>query len=91
MVRVAKGMSHAYIETHPGTLANPRPATPALPADLVESLHRIAVERTGKLIAALCGVVGLLAVAFTVTYASYKDVAAPAHPANNTNVILEPY
>jgi len=91
MLRVAKGMAHTYTETHPGVLTKPQTAMAALPADLIESMHRIVVERTGKLVAALCGVVGLLAVAFSVMYASYKDVPAPAHPANNTNVILEPY
>ena len=89
MMRVIKGMAHTYTDS-----AEPRdqkPPKPALPADLTESLHRINTQRTSKLVGALFGVAGLLAVAFAVTYASYDDVPAPANPANNTNVMLEPY
>lgn len=56
-----------------------------------EGIHRIQQERTRKAI--LAAVLGLIAVIAVVAsaYLSYRDVPAPASPANAHSVPVEPY
>jgi hypothetical protein len=56
-----------------------------------EALHRIQAERTSRSwIAAILFALAAVGVAGSF-YFSYRDVPAPASPANNTAVIPEPY
>lgn len=84
-------MAHTHAETRPRFVPETRPPTPrSLAVDLDAVVHHLQITRRTKIIGALIGVVALLAVSLAVTYASYRDIPAPAHPANNSLSMPEP-